>query len=37
MKAKQKLHSLVYAEGRTVTKDEEKANVLNAFFAPVLH
>lgn len=37
MKAKENLHSLQYAEGSIVTKDDEKANVLNAFFAPILY
>lgn len=35
MKAKENLRSLLYAEGSIVSKDEEKANIVNAFFAPI--
>ena len=34
-KAKEDLHRLLDAEGNTVTKGQDKAEVLNAFFASV--
>ena len=33
-RAKKSLHPLLDAEGNLVTKDQDKAEVLNAFFAP---
>jgi len=36
-RAKENLHPLLDAEGKVVTKDQDEAEVLNAFFASVFN